>query len=130
LDELRKKWFQNVMELVANQRKKNQQEEELKDAPKAVAFGIVKTGGNFNLDRLDGFQLVLVGSGGTFQSTPILTDGNRGNCKFNNPIPPGKYSLNMSILKMTTEVTIPKIPARSITLDMNISAKTLTINQR
>ncbi len=130
LDTLRKKWFQNVMEEAASQRKKLQQEEELRDAPKMVSFNIIKAGGNFNMDRLDGFQLVLVGNSGTFQSTPILTNGPRGACKFNNPIPPGDYSLDMSILRLRgTKVTIPKLPLRSITLDMNIGASSLTIVQ-
>ena len=81
------------------------------------------------MDRLDGFQLVLVGDGGTFQSTPILTSGNKGNCKFNNPIPPGKYKLAMSILKLNAEVDIPKLPARNIALDMSIG-NGVTINAR
>lgn len=130
VDALRKKWFQNVMELARKQRQEMQQEESLREGPKAVAFNIIKTGGTFNMDRLDGFQLVLVGASGSFQSTPILTTGPRGNCKFNDPIPPGEYKLNMSILRMTTNVTIPKIPSRSLTLDMNIGAGTLTIIQR
>lgn len=130
VDALRKKWFQNVMELARKQRQEMQQEESLREAPKAVAFNIIKSGGNFNMDRLDGFQLVLVGASGSFQSTPILTNGPRGNCKFNDPIPPGEYKLNMSILRMTTNVTIPKMPSRSLTLDMNIGAGTLTIIQR
>ncbi len=130
LDALRKKWFQNVMEDVANERRKLQQEEELRDAPKDIKVNIVKTGGNFSMDRLDGFQLVLVGNAGTFQSSPILTSGNKGNCKFDRPIPPGEYKLNMSILRMTTTVTIPKMPTRSIALDMSIGAGGVTIIPR
>jgi polar amino acid transport system substrate-binding protein len=130
LDELRKKWFQNVMEEAAVERKKRQQEEQLKESPKSVSVGILKTGGNFNMDRLDGFQLVLVGPAGTFQSTPILTSGLRGNCKFTNPIPPGEYKLNMSILRMTTTVIIPKLPKAAIALDLSIGSGGVTINAR
>ncbi len=130
LDELRKKWFQNVMEETATQRKKLIQEEEAKEAPKSVSCNIVKTGGNFSMDRLDGFQLVLRGDAGTFQSTPILTSGSRGNCKFNNPIPPGEYKLDMTILRMTTTVKIPKLPTRSLAMDLSIGSAGVNINVR
>jgi len=130
LDALRKKWFQNVMELANKQRQEMQQEETLREAPKAITCNIVKSGGSFSMDRLDGFQLVLVGASGTFQSTPILTNGSKGNCKFNNPIPPGEYKLNMSILRMTATVDIPKMPTRNITLDMNIGSSGVTITPR
>jgi glutamine transport system substrate-binding protein len=130
LDALRKKWFQNVMDIAREQRNKIRRDEELRDAPKAITVSIVKTSGNFSMDRLDGFQLVLVGEGGSYQSTPILTNGNRGGCKFNLPIPPGKYKLAMNILQMTVEVDIPKLPTRSIALDMNIGARGVSINAR
>ncbi len=130
IDSLRTKWFQNVMELARKQREDFQRQKELEQAPKDVRVNLVKTGGSFSFDRLDGFQLVLVGNAGTFQSTPILTNGNRGNCKFDKPIPPGEYKLAMSILRMTTTVNIPKMPTRSISLDMNISARGVDINAR
>ncbi len=130
IDSLRRKWFQNVMELASAERTKLRQEEEARNAPKDVRVNLVKTGGSFNFERLDGFQLLLVGSAGTFQSTSILTNGNRGNCKFDRPIPPGEYKLNMTILKMTTTVTIPKLPTRSISLDMSIGAGGVTIVPR
>ncbi len=130
MEALDKKWFQNVLEEAKKQREQLAQEEELRGAPKNVTANVIKTGGNFSMDRLDGFQLVLVGEGGTFQSAPILTNGNRGSCKFSNPIPPGKYKLNFSILRMTTEVDIPKLPTRSLTLDMSIGAGGITINAR
>ncbi len=128
LDTLQKKWFQNVIEEAAKQRHDLEEKDALKEAPKAVNFEIVKSGGSFNMDRLDGFQLVLVGANKSFTSTPILTSGARGNCKFSEPIPPGEYKLNMSILKMTTTVTIPKIASRNVTMVMHIGAGALTIS--
>ncbi len=72
------------------------------------------------MDRLDGFVLVLEGATGKYQSQPILTNGNRGNCKFTQPVPPGDYRLDMSILRMRTTVTVPDLPKSSLTMDMNI----------
>jgi hypothetical protein len=130
LEELRKKWFQNVIELAGADRQKMAEEEALKESPKSVACAILKTGGSFSMDRLDGFQLVLEGAAGNFQSTPILTEGNKGNCKFSQPIPPGDYKLNMSIFKMVTNVNIPKMPTKTLTLEMNIGASGITITPK
>ena len=130
LQALNKKWFQNVMDEEDKLRKQLALEEELRAAAKSVSCNVVKTGGNFSMDRLDGFQLVLVGEGGTFQSTPILTNGNKGSCKFPNPIPPGKYKLNFTILKMTVDVDIPKLPTRTMMLDMSIGTSGVLINTR
>jgi ABC-type amino acid transport substrate-binding protein len=130
LETLRRKWFQNVIEEAGKQRQDMEEKEALKQAAKSVNFEIVKAGGNFNMDRLDGFQLVLVGEGRQYTSTPILTNGPRGNCEFNEAIPPGEYKLNMSIFKMTTTVNVPKIASRSLTMVMNITASGLTITAR
>lgn len=127
LEALKKKWFQNVMEEAGKQRRDLEEKEALKEAPKAVSFEIVKSGGSFSMDRLDGFQLVLVGSNRSFTSTPILTSGAKGNCKFAEPIPPGEYKLTMSIFKMTTTVNIPKSASRSVTMVMHVGAGGITI---
>ncbi len=113
-------WFGNVRDEAKKQREKDQQEEALRKAPKAINVNINKISGEFSMDRLDGFVLVLEGATGKYQSQPILTNGNRGNCKFTQPVPPGDYRLNMSILRMTTTVTVPDLPKSSLTMDMNI----------
>ncbi len=127
VDALRKKWFQNVIEEVGKQRAQMEREEALRNAPKEVVFNFIKTSGGFNMDRLDGFQLVLAGAR-SHQSTPILTSGNRGSCRLS-AVPPGQYNLSMSIFRLNTTVTIPAIAARVITFDMNIGA-TITIVQK
>jgi hypothetical protein len=76
------------------------------------------------MDRLDGFVFVLEGATGRYQSTPILTDGNRGNCKFTTPVPPGDYRLNISILKLVTTVPVPSLAKTSLAMELNIAAKT------
>ncbi len=127
LEALRKKWFQNVIEEVGKERQQMQRDEALKDAPKDIVFNFVKTSGSFNMDRLDGFQIVLAGAQ-SYQSTPILTSGNRGSCKLSS-VPPGEYRLSMSIFRLNTTVNVPKISARLITFDMNIGAG-ITITQK
>jgi arginine/lysine/histidine/glutamine transport system substrate-binding and permease protein len=130
LDALPKKWFQDVMEQSNAAIAKYNEDEILKATPKMVTCNILKTAGAWNMSRLDGYTLVLVGSAGTFASEPILTEGMKGNCKFKTAIPPGEYKLNMTILKMTTVVNIPKVPKNALTLDMNIGASGVTINSR
>jgi ABC-type amino acid transport substrate-binding protein len=127
LEALRKKWFQNVIEEVGKERQQMQREDALKEAPKDIIFNFVKTGGSYSMDRLDGFQIVLAGAQ-SYQSTPILTSGNRGSCRLSS-VPPGEYRLSMSIFKLNTTVNVPKLPVRTITFDMNIGAG-ITITQK
>ena len=82
------------------------------------------------MDRLDGFVLVLQGPSGSYQSTPILTEGNKGNCRFTQPVPTGEYKLAMSIFKMTTTVTVPDLPKSSLAMNMNISSSGIAITLR
>jgi hypothetical protein len=95
-------------------------EERMKEAPKDITFNIIKAGGNWRMDRLDGFQMVLAGEQ-SYQSTPIMTDGNRGSCRISS-VPPGEYKLNVSILRLAQTMKVPKVPARAITFDMRIGA--------
>ena len=127
IEALRKKWFQNVIEEVGKQRQQMQRDEALKDAPKDIVFNFVKTSGSFNMDRLDGFQIVLAGAQ-SYQSTPILTSGNRGSCRLSG-VPPGEYRLSMSIFRLNTTVNVPKVSSRLLTFDMNIGAG-ITITQK
>jgi arginine/lysine/histidine/glutamine transport system substrate-binding and permease protein len=129
-DALRKKWFQDVIEQARSSISKYNEEEALKSTPKTITCNIVKSAGSWNMSRLDGYTLVLQGAAASYSSEPILTDGNKGSCKFNTPVPPGEYKLAMTILKMTTVVNIPKLPKSAIMLDMNITASGVTINAR
>jgi len=130
LDALPQKWFQDVMEQASASITKYNEDETLKSTPKTITVNIVKSGGSWNMSRLDGYTLVLVGSAGTYSSEPILTEGNKGSCRFTTPIPPGEYKLQMTILKMSTVVDIPKLPKSALVLDMNITASGVTINPR
>jgi len=127
---LPKKWFQDVMEQARASITKYGEEESLKSTPKAITCNIVKSAGSWNMSRLDGYTLVLQGSAGSYSSEPILTEGNKGSCRFTTPVPPGEYKLAMTILKMSTVVNIPKLPKSAIILDMNIGANGVTINPR
>ena len=127
LEAFKTKWFENVAKDAAGKREKDLQEERLKKAPKAIAVSIQKISGAFSMDRLDGFILVLEGPDGKYQSTPILTDGNKGNCRFAQPVPPGEYRLAMSIFKMVTKVTVPDLPKSALAMDMKVSSGGIAI---
>ena len=121
------KWIENVKKAAQEQVAHAQHELELQEAPKDVTFNFVKTSGNFSMDKLDGFQLVLAGDK-SYQSTPILTNGNHGSCRLN-AVMPGEYRLSMPIFRLNTSVKIPKSATRSINFEFNIGAG-ITITQR
>lgn len=129
LDVLKKKWFQNVMEDAAREREELRKKDAMREGPKTVTFNFIKTSGAFNMERLDGYQLSLIGSSGSFSSTPILTNGPRGSCRFTAAVPPGDYRLNMQIFRLNTTITIPKSAGSSVTFDMRIGS-TIDIVQR
>jgi ABC-type amino acid transport substrate-binding protein len=120
----RNKWFQNVLQQAGDEwgkmLKEREEAEALKMSPKTIVCAIVKRGGNFNLDDLDGFPINLTGPAGSFQSTPVDTNGSRGSCSFARPIPPGKYSLNFPELRISAPIVVPETPARSLNLEMII----------
>ena len=119
LEALRKKWFHNVMEETSAQREAIKKKEGLKELPKAVAFNFVRApGSSFKMSRLDGFQIRLVGTNGTYPSSPIETDGPRGSCKIGKAVPPGQYQFSMPQFQLNTTLTIPKTDARSVTFDL------------
>ncbi len=120
-------WIDDIVNKSRNRLKEDKAEDERKKAPKTINVNIIKSGGNWNMDRLDGFVLVLEGASTKYESTPILTEGNRGNCKFTKPVPPGEYKLNLSILRMTVKVPVPDLPKTSLTMDLNIGASGGTI---
>jgi ABC-type amino acid transport substrate-binding protein len=124
LEAFQKKWFQDVLAQAKEEREKREKEEALRLSPKQINVRINKVSGKFKMDSLDGFVLVLQGSGGTFRSTPILTEGNRGNCKFTRPIPPGDYKLDMkSIFNTTATVTVQEFPKTTLDMLINVSDK-------
>lgn len=128
LASLEEKHLTEIIKKAKDKRDEYQKEEALKKAPKAIQVNIVKTGGAFNMDRLDGFQLVLEGSSAKFQSSPILTEGNRGNARFPQPVPPGEYRLAMSIFQMTTNVKVPEIAKSSLVMYMRVGARGIEID--
>jgi ABC-type amino acid transport substrate-binding protein len=130
LEQFRKKWFGNAMDEMTKIRDGVNQNEALMNAPKSVIIEMVKTGGaNFDMSRLDGFVAELVGPGNAYKSEPILTNGNKGTIRFPIAVPPGKYELRMSILKLTNEIPIPKKASKAITFDMTIGS-TIRITER
>ncbi len=128
LDALIEKHVTEVLKKAEQKRQEYQRQQALIKAPKSVTVRIVKTGGTFKMDRLDGFQLVLQGSTGNFQSEPILTEGNRGNARFRQRIPPGEYRLAMSIFQMTTDVKVPELPKDSLVMYMRVGARGIEID--
>ncbi len=95
-----------------------------KQAPKNINVILTKLSGAWNMDRLDGFVLVLYGPKGQFQSTPILTEGNKGNCRFTTAVPPGDYQLKMSVLRNPISVPVPELEKTSLTLYINMGGST------
>jgi ABC-type amino acid transport substrate-binding protein len=94
---------------------------ELEKSAKTISVTIVKQSGAWPMDTLDGFEFVLEGASGRYVSTPILTEGNRGNCKFTKAVPPGDYRINISILRMVANVQVPALAKTSLSMTMNIA---------
>jgi polar amino acid transport system substrate-binding protein len=119
-------WFENVRKGATDMLQGVVKENAAKKAPKSIGVTIERISGAFSMDRLDGFVLVLEGAN-KYQSTPILTDGNKGNCRFTQPVPPGEYKLAMSIFKMVTKVAVPDLAKTSLVMDMKISSGGIAI---
>ena len=117
-------WIGSIRDEAASRAAGDKKEDENKKAAKTINVNITKLSGSWNMDRLDGFKFVLEGESGKYESTPILTEGNKGNCKFVRPVPPGDYKLNISILKLVTTVPVPALAKTSLTMDMNIGRET------
>jgi ABC-type amino acid transport substrate-binding protein len=124
LAKLEQTWIGSIRDKAANRAAGDKKEDQDKKAPKTINVTINKTSGSWNMDRLDGFKFVLEGASGKYESTPILTDGNRGNCKFVRPVPPGEYKLNISILKLVTTVPVPDLAKTALSMDLNIGRET------
>lgn len=124
LAKLEQTWIGSIRDEAAARAAEDKQEDENKRAAKTINVNIIKQSGAWNMDRLDGFKFVLEGASGKYESTPILTEGNRGNCKFVRPVPPGEYRLNISILKLVTTVPVPALAKTALTMDLNIGRET------
>ena len=123
LDAWEEKWkIQSTIDKFQQQRAKKEKEKALREGPKAVTLRIVKTGGNFRMDRLDGYQIQLVGEGGSYKSNHIVTDGSRsGTARFRRAIPPGVYRLSMPIFGVKNQpIEIPKKASKSVRLNMKV----------
>lgn len=118
--ELTEKWVGNIVQQAKDQADADKKQDELKRGPKTINVNLQKLSGNWRMDRLDGFVLVLNGPSGSYQSTPILTEGNSGNCRFSRPVPPGDYTLNFSILGMTAKVSVPLLAKSSLSMNISI----------
>jgi hypothetical protein len=121
IDAWTQKWFENAREERDERLAQDLEEERLKTAPKTIAVTITKVTGDWKMDRLDGYQFVLVGEGGRYVSDHILTEGNSGKCRFTTPVPPGDYTLDISILGINTTVPVPKLSKKSLSMNMRIS---------
>jgi len=120
-------WVGDIKERAKARASSDREQEELKKGPKTINVTINKQSGNWSMERLDGFQFVLQGANGRYSSTPIETDGvSRGTCRFTQPVPPGDYTLNISILGLTANVPVPELSQKSLSMTLNI-ASTITI---
>lgn len=108
--------------------------ERLKNAPKTLSVALIKEAGNpLKLDRLDGFNATISGSGGTFTSTAITTDdaGVKGTCRFNTPLPPGDYTFSLGRIGVSQKITIAKEPKTSLSAILTFTrAGSLVIDVR
>jgi len=127
LDKLKDKWVGNIVKKAIGRGQGDIAEKNKREAPKTINVKITKVSGAWSMDRLDGFQLLLEGPTGKYQSTPILTEGNRGNCKFTNPVKPGEYRLQMPISRTPANVSVPGWAKTSLDMDMSISGGTITV---
>jgi len=119
LERSREKWFQNVMQETAGERKALEEKARLEAAPKTITVNIVKLAGStVQLGRLDGFAIELSGANGSFRSSPIATDMEEvtGKCTFPNPIPPGEYRFTLSRIKVSESLTVEKKAVTAMTL--------------
>jgi polar amino acid transport system substrate-binding protein len=122
IDKSADKFFGNVRDEARNQLAEDTRIARAKRAPKTIDVNVTKLSGAWDMDRLDGFDLALNGPVGQYRSTSIRTEGNKGHCKFTNPVPPGEYKLNMSVLRTPKTVSVPELPKASLTMDINLGS--------
>ncbi len=120
LEKLREKWFQNVMEDTKKKIVEQDKLEQLKVASKRITLSIRKQAGSKrDMGEMDGFSFTLSGDGGSFPSSPILTDdAGSGRVSFPSPIPPGNYTLSLGRIGMRAPLTIPKTAVDAMTFNV------------
>jgi ABC-type amino acid transport substrate-binding protein len=123
-------WVGDIVDQAINIGKQDKKIKDLMNAPKTISVTLNKQSGAWKMDSLDGFQLKLQGPNGSYQSAGILTEGNRGNCRFTTPVPPGEYSLQMPISRQPTKVQVPDLAQTSLAMTMDISGGTISIRFR
>jgi hypothetical protein len=76
--------------------------------------------------------MTLSGSGGNFTSTAIITtdDGLSGTCRFDKPVPPGDYTLDLSRFQLRQGITIAKEPKDRMTATLTFTKRGLVIDIR
>jgi len=89
---------------------------------KPIVVSVKNLDANFDMGPLHGSVLTLEAvDNSKYQSTPILINGNQGNCDFPDAIPPGHYML-LSAFTYRRDVDIPPTPHEAATLHITISA--------
>jgi TonB family protein len=95
---------------------------------KPIVVDIKNIDTDFNMDLLQGTVLVLEASDNRkYQSSPILINGNQGNCEFPEMVPAGNYALITSIFASRKDVVIPPTPYRVVSLHMNMLPGNISI---
>lgn len=105
LAEIEKKWFSEYREALAKIQEEERALERAKQTPRTIIFRISRAANfNYDLSQLDGFQIVLEGTGGqgSYVSSYILTRGASGSCQVS--ALPGKYRLRLG------KLTINNVP--------------------
>jgi beta-lactamase regulating signal transducer with metallopeptidase domain len=93
-----------------------------------ITVNIRKVGSAFNLDLISGTVLVLEGPGDNkYKSSPILINGDQGNCEFLQLIPPGEYRLVMSMFGLNTPMVIPSDQQTPVTMYIDLSPSGISI---
>jgi ABC-type amino acid transport substrate-binding protein len=115
---LQEKWFQDIPQKAAEELKRLDEQERLKHSPKRINV-VINATRDYPIDRLEGYQMDLVGSSGSFRSDYITTSGTHGRCSFNTPVPPGDYVLKVSRIGLAQEVKIPELPQSTLSLTMD-----------
>jgi hypothetical protein len=87
------------------------------ESPKTVTFRFIKLTGSWKIERLAGFQVALDNSARRYLSSPVKVQDGQGICKICD-VPPGKYKLQMEILRMTVAFNVPARPVREISYEV------------
>ncbi len=130
-NEFVKNWFG---EFEMNREAKRRQAQALAASaitPKTVIFRLHRALAykEFDMSRLDGFQIVLQGrdSDRVYTSSPILTEGTSGTC--HTSALPGKYALNLKRIGLSAELEIPSNVSKSVTFTISISRNGVVIQR-